>query len=61
MGVNKELRDLTKQMIKDSKLNESLINQRVKWTFNPPYAPHFGGAFETMINAAKRATSILSS
>ena len=55
VGANEELRDLAKQMIKDSKLNESLINQGVKWTFNPPYAPHFGGVFETMIKAAKRA------
>ena len=55
MGANEELRDLAKQMIKDSKLNENLINQGVKWTFNPPYAPHFGGVFETMIKAAKRA------
>ena len=55
VGANEELRDLAKQMIKDSKLNESLINQGVKWTLNPPYAPHFGGVFETMIKAAKRA------
>ena len=55
VGANEELRDLAKQMIKDSKFNESLINQGVKWTFNPPYAPHVGGVFETMIKAAKRA------
>ena len=55
VGVNKELRELVKQMTKDSKVNESLIKQGVKWTFNPPYAPHFGSVFETMIKAAKRA------
>ena len=27
----------------------------VKWNFNPPLAPHFGGVRETMIKAAKRA------
>ena len=27
----------------------------MKWTFSPPYAPHFGGVFETMIKAAKQA------
>ena len=32
-----------------------MINQGVKWTFNPPYAPNFGGIFKTMIKAVKRA------
>ena len=29
--------------------------QKVKWSFNPPAAPHFGGPFEIMVKAAKRA------
>ena len=32
-----------------------VISKGIKWTFNPPYAPHFGGVFGTMIKAAKRA------
>ncbi len=27
----------------------------IKWRFNPPYASHYGGVFETMIRAAKEA------
>ena len=27
----------------------------LKWTFNPPGAPHFGGAHEVMVKAAKKA------
>ena len=26
------------------------------WSFNPPWAPHFGRVHETMIKSAKRAT-----
>ena len=38
-----------------------MIKRKIKWSFNPPQAPHFGGVFETMIKAAKRAiTAILS-
>ena len=42
-------------MTKDNKVDESLVKQGVKWTFNPPYVLHFEGVFETMIKAAKRA------
>ena len=51
VGANEELRKLTS----DSKLKESLAHRRVKWIFNPPSTPHFGGVYETMIKAAKRA------
>ena len=55
MGANEELCELIKQMTNNTKGNESLVKQGVKWTFNPSYAPHFGGVFETMIKATKRA------
>ena len=29
--------------------------KEIKWTFNPPYAPHFEGVFEIMIKTPKRA------
>ena len=44
---------VTKQTIKyiASKFNESLVNQGVKWTFNPPCAPYFGSVLEMMIKS----------
>ena len=51
---NRELQELVQQL-DDKKIHSSLANRGVKWNFNPPLAPHFGGVHEAMIKAAKRA------
>ena len=33
---------------------ECLANRGVKWSFNPPSSPHFGGVFEIMIKSVKK-------
>ena len=49
-GTDNELRLLVAQLN-----NEKVNNKGVRWHFNPPFAPHFGGVHETMIKSAKRA------
>ena len=55
VGANKELIEIFGRLAKDAKLKSLVSSKGIKWTFSPPYAPHFGGVFETMIKAAKRA------
>ncbi|XP_070547615.1 uncharacterized protein [Ptychodera flava] len=54
VGADKELRQLVKLLDRD-RIRKATANRRIKWNFNPPLAPHFGGVHETMIKAAKRA------
>ena len=54
-ATEKELRKLTNQIVKDPNFVLTMTSKKIKWTFNPPYAPHYGGVFETMIKAVKKA------
>ena len=45
---------MVKELDQD-KIAKSTTNQGIKWKFNPPHAPHFGGAHAIMIKGAKRA------
>ena len=51
--AEKELPLLVQQLDQD-RIMASTANKGVKWHFNPPHAPHFGGVFETMVKSAKR-------
>jgi hypothetical protein len=54
VGAEKELRQLVERLDKN-RIIASTSNKGVKWHFNPPHAPHFGGVFETMVKSAKKA------
>ena len=58
-GADRELTMLLSEL-DERKINTTVANKGVKWNFNPPLAPHFGGAHESMIKSAKKAiTAIL--
>jgi hypothetical protein len=54
VGAVNELKELVCQLHKD-KIKINATNVSVKWNFNPPAALHFGGVFEIMVKATKKA------
>lgn len=54
VGARNELHELLCNFDQD-KISDSLANRGIKWCFNPPSSPHFGGVFEIMIKSAKKA------
>ena len=54
VGAVKELKGLIADLDKDA-IQRSMANKGIQWQFNPPGAPHFGGVYEIMVKAAKRA------
>jgi len=54
IGAERELRELVDNL-DQTQIQDQMASRGVKWCFNPPLAPHFGGAHEVMIKAAKKA------
>jgi len=44
-----------KEIISSDDLSMKFARKGIDWSFNPPLAPHFGGSFEVMVKAAKKA------
>jgi len=43
------------KLVKETGLGFKPRSFGIKWYFNPPYAPHMGGIYETIVKATKRA------
>ena len=54
VGGDRELQRLVQNLDQD-KIQRMTSNEGIRWHWNPPLAPHFGGVFERMIRSAKRA------
>lgn len=53
-GASRELKQELENL-NDSKLAEEFINSNTQWFFNPPGAPHMGGAWERLVRCVKNA------
>jgi len=58
VGADRELKELVAKLSKD-KIIQDTGSKGIEWEFNPPLTPHFGGAHEIMIKAAKRAINCI--
>ena len=54
VGAAREIKELVDCMDQEN-IQRLTSNKGIDWQFNSPEAPHFGGVFERMIKAAKRA------
>ena len=54
VGTKRELREALARLDSE-RIGDQLSNERVQWHFNPPSSPHFGGAWERLVQSAKRA------
>ncbi|XP_076660155.1 uncharacterized protein LOC143363463 [Halictus rubicundus] len=57
-GASKELRDAIATMKTDEFRNHAL-QKKIQWFFNPPDAPHMGGAWERLIKSVKIALNAI--
>lgn len=53
MCAQKELQTAANQL-DHQRIHDALMNQHVKWLFNPPLAAHFGGVWERLIKLVKK-------
>ena len=52
-GASTELKEFIIKLEKDPKILDTTAAMKIKWTFNPPSAPHMGGAWERLVRSTK--------
>ena len=54
-GAEREMKELLEEFDQKRIVNETTKHHKIKWEFNPPASPHFGGVFKSMIKNSKKA------
>ena len=54
VSANKEIRQAIKRW-NQSQIEDQLCQEGIQWHFNPPASPHFGGAWECLVQSAKNS------
>ena len=54
VGVEREFAEYVVAWNKEG-IEQHLIQRGVRWKFNPPAAPHFGGIWERLVRSCKKA------
>ena len=53
VGANNELQQCFRQL-NEKRIQNFCAPKEIKWNFDPPSAPHFGGAWERLVQCTKR-------
>ena len=54
VGAAREFKEAFQELQKETVTNK-LAEKGIKWSFNPPAAPHFGGVWERLVRSCKKA------
>ncbi|XP_058816580.1 uncharacterized protein LOC131679848 [Topomyia yanbarensis] len=54
IGASRELKEALLQ-VNQEQIMKHFITTETKWSFNPPASPHFGGAWERLVQTIKKA------
>ena len=55
VGAKRELHKALENLVEyDKTFTDTLLKNKIQWTFNPPGASHFGGVWERMIRSVRR-------